>query len=805
MNGTRGDAARGYAERGWRPLLLQGLRADGKTCTCVKGEKCKSAGKHPVDNEWEKTPAPEEASKPWEGWRANGNVGIATGHPSGIWVLDIDPKKDGAKNAKALEAKYGRLDAKYVVQTGGGGWHLYYEMPPDVDVRNTESKIARGIDVRGTGGQVVAPPSVTDLGPYVVLKDGPPQRAPAWLEELVVKREAEPLELPPETPAVEAGDPRLEAYAERVRQLEVGRLQAMAAAATPDGENYAGEPWNGTTFQVACNLLELANSSWCHYTVEQAYSDLLAHAPTDSGFTSEDINVRWQSAVTKIGQGGREVPPPPDRSAVQEMIDDLDSRNPVSAVPAAIPTSPQTRTWDDIGNGGRFLDWHGRIARYVAESEGWALYEDGRWVEVKSNIVLGMAQKLLAETVPTFELPLYSNIVPAAVGNKQPKSKQQEFREWCDKQRMAARVEACVKMAAGRPGLQASTNDFDTTPHLFNALDTVIDLRTGERVEQAPELMMMKRGGVAYSPLAPCHRWQAFLDRVMPDQEQQAYLQRIVGYSLTGDTTAQAFFIHYGKGANGKSVFLEVLRRAVGDYGQTIPRDALLAKKDSEHPTSIARMKGMRFMEVSETAPGRRLDEEVVKNLTGDANVTARYMGKDFYEFAPTGKIHYITNHLPLLSDADSIWRRLHLIHWGVTIPTDEQNLRLAQEIIAGELAGVFAWAVRGAGAWYAQGLNAPHSMKEALEVYREESDIFGDFLREKTTRGDNLVTPLSEILASYTAWCFISNIKKPMTRQSLSAILKERGFESKRTSSGVAFKGIGLIAQTIDTTWAGL
>lgn len=467
------------------------------------------------------------------------------------------------------------------------------------------------------------------------------------------------------------------------------------------------------------------------------------------------------------------------------------------------------RTWDDIGNGRRMVDHFEGELRYVAEAEGWARYSDGVWSLIKSNVVMGMCQDMIAERLPVTEAMTYSAVPPADIddtGADEP-SERDDFMKFVAKQRMSARIAAAVQMASGRTELFASTNDFDSQAHLFNAANGVVDLRTGALLPHDPALLMLKRSDVAYDPAATCPEWQRFLDRVIPDRARQAYLQRMLGYSLTGETISQAFMIHYGGGANGKSVMLQVVRAVLGDYGQSIPRDTLLAKKDAEHPTSIARMIGMRFLEVSETAPGRRLDEESVKNLTGGEKTTGRFMGKDFFEFTPTGKIHYVTNHLPLLSDAHSIWRRLHLFRWGVTIPEHEQDPRLAERLVETEIVGIFTWLVQGAMAWYEQGLNPPESMYEELHVYRRDSDTFGEFLIEKTMPAPESVTPLKQLHESYLAWCFAASIKKPMTRQSFSAVLKERGYEVIRKSTGVAYRGLVLTAasQPAALDWAEL
>jgi putative DNA primase/helicase len=851
------EAALEYSRRGWSVVQLHGMRVDGKTCTCASGPKCKTPGKHPRDTDWASGPAMSEDQirEAWSGWRANHNIGIRTGEPSGFWVLDIDPEKGGDKSAARLAVEHPEMfEPTRCVITGSGGWHYYFAMP-DFSVGNSRGRLKDypGIDIRGTGGQVVAPPSRTDKGGYREATHSVDTigQAPEWLLDMIrpEERTTPAIDQAEATPVDDLGPAeakRLHRYYEQARQAEIDRLMKMDEGRQDDLSQYRGEPWDETTFAVACNLLELAYSPWNGYSVEQAYADIVRYAPRDADFDDEQVNVKWESAIKKVDGQGRSMPEAP-AAALQSMLDDLqpmvdkiielderrvqvmaahsvekDSRvaetegqlkdndpsldgfgfGGTTATPPPEREYPR-RTWDDIGNGKRMVDHFGDRIRYVAEAESWAVYGGGLWSLVKSNVVVGMCQEMIAERLAQTEAQSYSAVPPAPIGGKEVPSDREAFLSFVAKQRMSARVNAAVAMAAGRPEIYASSNDFDSHSHLLNVRNGVIDLRTGQLAEHDPRLLMMKRAEVNYEPTAPCVEWQKFLDRVMPDAEMQAYLQRIVGYSLTGETISQAFFIHYGAGANGKSVFLQVMRAVIGDYGQTIPRETLLAKKDSEHPTSVARMMGMRFLEVSETAPGRRLDEEAVKNLTGGEKTTARFMGKDFFDFTPTGKIHYVTNHLPLLSDAMSIWRRLHLIRWGVTIPENEQDPRLAERLIEAESAGILAWAVRGAMYWYEQGLNAPQAMHDELAVYRTDSDTFGEFLRERTVPSPNSTTLLKDLFTSYEAWCFSVSIKKPMTRQSFSATLKERGYEVIRQSTGLAFKGLLLVNAKVDTDWA--
>jgi putative DNA primase/helicase len=783
-------AAQEYASKGWQPVQLHALRPDG-FCTCRAAEKCRSAGKHPVYDDWQDTTGLNADDWLRRSW-AN-NVGIATGEPSGFWVLDVDPDKGGRESAKALVAKHGPLPATRVVQTGSGGWHYFFLMPgPSQDgtvpeVRNSSNKIGRGIDTRGTGGQVVAPPSVSDKGPYRLLKDAPIVSAPDWLLDLVVKQATvtPESEAPTET---SPPDTRLDGYAAKVVERELARLRKLPET------GWDGEPWNQTTFHVSCSLLEIANSTWNTYTVEQAYHDLFTTAPRDDDFDDEAVNGRWMSAVKTVDGKGR---PTPQERPRDDFFDSPDVRvdprltsggdGPAASPSPSLPRPPM-RSWDDLGNAKRMVDHYADRIRWIEQADSWAVYDGSRWNMSGPRLAQSLAQRMLDNLIDD-EAARYSDVEIYNPGGRPELTVREAFCKWAKGQRMSARIAACLTETRAVPRIQAELADFDRDPMLFNAANGVIDLRDGTLREHDPNLMLMQRTPVAYDPTAPITRWQAFLDRVMPDQDDQQYLQRIVGYSMTGKIGERALFLHHGVGANGKSVFLQVMSHIVGEYGQVVPRSTLLVSQNEQHPEAVARMVGKRFLQTSETAAGRRLDEEIVKGLTGGELQTARFMHKGSFDFRPTGKIHYVTNHLPRLTDAESIWERIFLVSWRVSIPKAERDLDLTDKLITEDV-GILAWAVRGAMAWHESGLAVPSTADEGLVSYRREQDIFGEFLAERVAPSPGTQTQAATLYGAYQAWAFQSGLK-PMSAQSFTATMKERGYKMYRSAQRRGFEGI--------------
>ncbi len=292
-------AALDYRARGWRPIQLHGLRKGSTTaCTCRRGATCgRSTAKHPVDDDWQagdgETIADDYRRRPYAH-----NVGLRTGKASGLFVLDVDPDNGGQDNLDVLLAEHGSLPPTLTVRTGSGGTHYYFAYPEGVDLGNSAGRLGKGLDTRGEGGQVVAPPSVSGKGAYSVLDDVPIAEAPSWLLERLTTRGAP-------VSAATFPEPLPDAYLRKAVGDELRRLDAMREAATADGLGYDGEPWDVTTFAVACNLVELSNGSDDAYPLDRAYADLFDHAPTDAGFPSSRVAEKWASAQKTVGDKAR--------------------------------------------------------------------------------------------------------------------------------------------------------------------------------------------------------------------------------------------------------------------------------------------------------------------------------------------------------------------------------------------------------------------------------------------------------------------------------------------------------------------
>lgn len=286
-----------YLARGWRPVPLHHV-LEGGVCSCRRGVDCTSQGKHPIYENWQKLLLTEHTLRRVLDMRPQMNLGIATGAPSGFWALDVDD----TDAMRALQDEYGMLPAVFQ-QTGSGGWHFLFDMPGDFEPTNSAGRLPAGIDVRGTGGQIVVPPSVSAKGSYT-LHSGTLMVYPnlSWLLDLV--RPLPYAARPPAAPIDMASDDpdvlRARRYADRVVGLECAELA---------GE---GSSRNTRAFKAACRMHELINAGWIGY--DMAEGEYLAACSQASGnklepFPESEARDVWAHAAMRVGDKPAELPP----------------------------------------------------------------------------------------------------------------------------------------------------------------------------------------------------------------------------------------------------------------------------------------------------------------------------------------------------------------------------------------------------------------------------------------------------------------------------------------------------------------
>jgi putative DNA primase/helicase len=412
---------------------------------------------------------------------------------------------------------------------------------------------------------------------------------------------------------------------------------------------------------------------------------------------------------------------------------------------------------------------------------GWLLWTGAHWErDPDGSRVLALARELLPRH--------YLERALQAADHKE----RERLCEHAKRAHKRHNISNALELAKG--DLRAEPKEFDQDPWLLNCVNGVLDLKTGELCPHSPELRLTKLCPVAYDPNAQAPTWEQFLREIfLDDDELIRYVQRACGYSISGDVREDKLFICWGTGANGKSTFLQTLRRVLGDYAGAIAPAAIVHKGKDSHPTAVADLYGLRFAIAVETGEDQQLAEAQVKALTGRDSIKARFMHKDYFEFEPRAKIWLATNHRPLIRDTSpAIWRRIALIPFRAFFPPELQDKTLGEKLWE-ERDGILAWLVRGCLAWQQQGLGECDVVAEATESYRSEMDVLNDWLQERCVPDPKAITPFKDLYDDYCAWCGETD-QEPLGKRAFANRLTEKGFEIARLKGDAkARKGLRL------------
>lgn len=363
-------------------------------------------------------------------------------------------------------------------------------------------------------------------------------------------------------------------------------------------------------------------------------------------------------------------------------------------------------------------------------------------------------------------------------------------------------LKSTLEMA--RINLTVSASSFDQKPQLINLSNGVYDFECGEFRPHNRSDMLTKCATVAFDAEAVCQLWLSFLDTIfLGDTTLIRYFQKIVGYCLSADTSAQQFYILFGDGENGKSVCVETLRALLGDYATILEASSLLAKNTDNIRNDIAKLAGVRFVYASEPPAGRKLDEGLVKLLTGGSTVTARFLHKEFFDFKPQFKLFLETNYLPGISGADhGIWRRVIVIPFRARIAPEQKDPRLISKLTQPrELSGILNWAFEGYHMWKAEGMEPlPLAIAEAVRIYRNDSDNILRWLPERCyidLSAPEFIEPFNNLYSNYCIWC-ANESETSISQKAFSQRLTTLGLLPIRQRGVRSFRGIRLMKISI-------
>ena len=437
----------------------------------------------------------------------------------------------------------------------------------------------------------------------------------------------------------------------------------------------------------------------------------------------------------------------------------------------------------DWGNGERLVAKRGDSFRYIAEKGQYYVFNGEYWEPDETGAIYRLAIEVAREAY------LHASKCRSL---EQRNALEGHARHTESK----ARQNAMVENAAKQKGITVSVDQFDKDPLLLNVVNGTIDLRTGKLRPHSREDMLSKCAPIAYDESTKALTFQRFLERILPDADVRAYVQKAIGYSATGDVSEEVLFLPYGSGQNGKSTFLRAVYDLLGVYSQSAPTSLLIESRwnnNYDGPTNdVARLKGARFVSAVETEEGRRLAEVVVKRLTGGDPITARFLNREFSEFYIDAKFWIATNHLPIIRGTDeAIWRRLVPINFGVHIPPEERDNSLREKLRA-EYPGILNWIVEGALLWQREGLKPPKAIEDAQLKYRRDQDLLLSFIDEECYESDDASPIKSSIFyGEYETWCKREGLNVWSNKQ-FSQRLEERGYFKRKVYGNMTWNPPG-------------
>jgi putative DNA primase/helicase len=447
----------------------------------------------------------------------------------------------------------------------------------------------------------------------------------------------------------------------------------------------------------------------------------------------------------------------------------------------------ETFAYTDTGNAERFVDIHGGNFRYLHDKQKWLFWNGARW-EPDASAAVHQASKATVQA-------MYKEASTLTDDDKRKKFMSHAFKS----DSRAAR-ENMVALARYETEVAANSTDFDSDPNLFNCANGTIDLRTGFLRGHDREDHLTKMSLVRFDPSAQCPRWLQFLEETFPGQPNViAFLQRSLGYTLTGDTSEQCFWLLQGGGRNGKSTLLNAIQFVLGDYATATSFDTFAAKRADAavNPRDgLAALVGSRFVRASESDEEKRFSEALLKAVTGGEHVRTARMYEDDFAYRPTFKIWLSTNHDPIIRGTDDgIWRRIHRLNFKQQVPVEKIDRHLEQKLEA-EASGILNWMLAGLKAWRDGGLQVPAEVAEATAGYRKDQNPLREFIEDKLDTSDpNAEKGASELLASYNQWAQW-NRRPKLTATSFGRAMRTAGIDPIHKREGkfyqVAIKGEG-------------
>ncbi len=442
----------------------------------------------------------------------------------------------------------------------------------------------------------------------------------------------------------------------------------------------------------------------------------------------------------------------------------------------ALPVNAVADQFTDMRVAAIFAEtFHNRL-RYCPDLGKWLVYDSRRWVTDS----------------PGGPYPFVRELITMLYGRVMQSGDRAEAMKAVGKLEAHPRQETIIRAAQTLPSLIVSADDLDQDAMLLNCLGETINLTTGDARPSDPGDLITRLVQVEYDRAATCKTFEKFLFEIMGGkQELVDYLQRFIGYCLTGKTHEQVFLFMWGVGCNGKSTLLTVIESILGDLSFTAGADLLMTREKGAATNDMAALRGARLVKISEFNESVRLDAARLKTLTGGDRITCRFLYQEPFEYTPNYKIIMAGNSKPRISETDhGTWRRVHMMPFRVIVPEDAKDPLLPEKLNT-ELPGILAWAVRGCLEWQRVGLQPPEEVTAAVAEYRAGEDTFHSWLAECCDQGPELSDTSRNLMDSFTA----HTGNRFMTATKFGKLLSECGFRKERKFAGIAWAGLSLIS----------
>ena len=684
--------------------------------------------KSPLIGSWRKDCTDKkEKLEEWFDKRPHNGIGIAC-EESNLFVLDLDVKEN--KNGIiALE----QLEAEHeplpetLVADTQNGGRHYYFNRPDGGVQNSVDKIAKGIDVRCNGGYAIAPPSFCQTKSGYVWYDNEPNEVPI------------------------ADVPEW--------LLNLARNQVADIIPIDRGRNRRDGSWGGNT-NIEEGQRNSAMISFVGLLIQQ-------------GGTIESIYQNAHRSNTRHLQ-----PPLPD-DEITKMVDSAIQR-------WAPPEAQQMGVIRPLGfyqnhkyRAKQFHDGYGDHVKYIYEQNLWSVWIGSHWTMKPETEISHVRPQLFK---------LNEELWDATIGMANPLRDQ--WQKWAKNCESLQNITAVINTAKSL--MMESFEKFNKNDYIFSCANGVIDLEKYALLEHSPKFLITQSSKVSFDGEGKCPAFLKFLDDITGrDENLKDYLQKLVGYCLTGSIKERAVFIMYGHGKNGKSTFLRVLHDLMGDYAQATSTQTFMDKGNDSIRNDLASLHDARLVTTSEVGRNGTLDATVIKEFTGGDPVTCRFLYRESFSYLPKFKLIMAVNLRPRLSDKDqAIWDRIHLIPFTVRI--SEEKLVAQEQLLAtfhAEMGGILKWAVQGCKKWQEEGLKKPDSVIEATNDYKSEVDPTSLWTETRYTGNDADTVPTGLLFDDFMKFARENEIQLPETYDAKrfgSTVMKKYKSKAKKVNGAV-------------------